>query len=94
MDVFDLPLGCSGSNHILAKGINIISPTKAGVKKRLEQSAAYPREFGLEVSKLLNPTSSRMSGEITDFTYDAEDEDLGCLNDILFGATRAWWRKL
>ena len=68
--------------------------TETGNKKALKESAAYPRGFGLAVAGLVGERGAVLSKEISDFSYLGEGDDLGCLDDLLKGSSKAWWRHL
>ncbi|CAK9025813.1 Putative rhamnose biosynthetic enzyme 1 [Durusdinium trenchii] len=64
----------------------------AGDKKKLADSAVYPRDFGMAVAALFRKEGCRQAAEL-DFQYKASAEDMGALEDFRFGKN-AWWRKL
>lgn len=66
--------------------------SKAGDKKKLADSAVYPRDFGMAVAALFRKEGCRQAAEL-DFQYKASAEDMGALEDFRFGKN-AWWRKL
>lgn len=70
------------------------SLSKAGIKKALEKSAAYPRDFGLAVAALVSRKGRRPSDDKIDFIYPYQDDHLGSLNDFRRGPKKAWWKTL
>ena len=68
--------------------------SKAGVKGRLKESAAYPRPFGAAVAALVGVREAPDTEEVTDFSYEASGPDLGALDDLLRGSKKTWWRYL
>jgi hypothetical protein len=74
--------------------LRIASLSKSGVKRKLEKSAAYPRDFGMAIASLMVPRQPPLVADISSFEYVADGDDLGCLQDILEGSHKTWWRKL
>ena len=69
-------------------------PSKAGIKKALSASAAYPYEFGLAIAGLIEKRGARPSAdEFSVGDYIGEDH-LGSLDDLRKGPANTWWRKL
>ena len=70
--------------------------SKVGIKKKLTNSAIYPREFGNAIAALLPIPGARPTGEpdASSFhSYPSSDSDWGALDDLLKGSDKAWWRK-
>lgn len=68
--------------------------SKAGDKKKLSESAAYPRPFGMALAGLFKKGSADHGFSQLVVDYPAVGDDLGALEDFLKGRTRAWWRRL
>ena len=69
--------------------------SQAGIKQRLEESAAYPREFGLAMAALIGerrPALASMAG--LTYQYPGAGDDMGALDDLLRGADKCWWRHI
>ena len=71
-----------------------VKAAKAGNKKKLADSAVYPRAFGYALAALLGertpaPKTLRVTAD-----YRGAGDDLGALDDFLFGRRAAWWRSL
>ena len=69
--------------------------SKAGVPKRLKESASYPREFGLHVAGMIPRGGSRPDpSQQLDLHYEFAGDDLGALRDLVMGPHKTWWRSL
>ena len=69
-------------------------PSKAGIKKALSESAAYPYGFGLAIAGLIQKPGDRPpADEFSIGDYVGEDH-LGSLDDLRKGTANTWWRKL
>ena len=67
---------------------------EAGIKKRLEKSAAYPYDFGVAIGALIPELGLRpLPNEFSLGSYEGDDS-LGSLDDLLKGRAQTWWRKL
>lgn len=75
-------------------GSHRISKSQVGIKKALEQSAVYPRDFAWAIAGLLPVTGKRPSNDEIDVSYQGTGSDLGALDDLLKGPRKTWWRLI
>ncbi|CAL1126464.1 unnamed protein product [Cladocopium goreaui] len=78
-----LPSASPGRNTLVKKTVDKAGKKRVGIKKALEQSAVYPRDFAWAIAGLLPVTGKRPSNDEIDVSYQGTGSDLGLMESLM-----------